>query len=953
MCSAIRSQEIVSTREGLSNRYVTCIRQGKDGVIWIGTKNGLNIYDGYSFKTYFTYSDGISLSNSTINNLVVQPDGTLFVGTLSGLTILPAGNRKPIVMFRGENIVSSCNSERNTVFISTGEGDIYEIDQSYSTTKIYSANAPCTLLHTDTRHKLWFCVASPKKMYALDIVTHTLTQPITPEIKGYYNLFSDTVLVYVVKSALSLFNAKTGTLIPNRFLDSLSSIYQNPGIIYRDRKGYTWINYGFGTLLKLNIHSQEVENYSHLFMYAGFGSRITCITEDQSGMLWVGTEGGFVKIPQPPPNFKQYLVNTNMNRTGENISVRGIISDTNGNTYFGTYKGLYQTDGKGKFECYVLDQNRFGTTQPLPYQFTWLNGENLLLTSYTKGLLTFNTKTKVFEPAVDHDSANKQLLGLYKAPNGKIWVGSFKGIYEYNPLARTLVEQPFVYEKNKKIGGSIWCFAQDNKGNTWVGSNTGLYKIAPNAKVAKRYHTFSSPALSHNEILSIYIRNDSSIWLASKGGGLMYFNPVNDSLVVLNTSNGLSDNIVYGILPNNHFLWLSTENGLSRFDLEKYTFQNYYERDGINNNEFNAGAFYKKTNGELFFGGINGILSFFPSKLNETIHKPQIILTELSANDVQVAYSENIRSEVYLPYDAKFLSLRFALTDFYEPQFNTFYYTIVGLDDHWTKLGSQNFLRLTNLPAGQYELLVKGSNMNGIESSNFIRIYLTVGQVFYKATWFIVVCVLLLAAVIYLIARFRINQVLQLQKLRVKIASDLHDELGSMLTRISILTELLKYQKLNNPEIDQIASVSRMATTAMSDVLWSIDARNDKIGNLIDRMRDHADTLLVPLHKNVIFTSEVSDTGIPMEMQVRQGLLLIFKEAVNNIAKHSNATEVVILCNHNNGSIVLSICDNGHGIQVNDNGQGLKNMQMRAAEMDALLTIETTNGFCISIRLEV
>jgi ligand-binding sensor domain-containing protein len=950
------SQKFVGTREGLSNRHVTCIQQGKDGIIWIGTKNGLNVYDGYSFKTYFTYSDDFPLSNSTINNLLVKADGTVWAGTLAGLNVFPTHHTKPVVLLRDKNIVSSCLSERNTVFVSTSEGDIYEIGDSYQTVKLFAGDAPCTLLQTATHNKLWFCNASPKKMYALDLNTRELAQPVKEEIRGYYKWFSDTIMVYVVKQGLTLFNTKTGERISNPFLDSLSRIYENAGIVFRDSRGYFWVNYGFGTLIRFDIHKQQLENYSHYFMSAGFGSRITCITEDHSGMIWVGTEGGFVKISQPPPNFKRYLMNTGVGGSDENISVRGIVSDRNGDMYFATYKGLYRVKKNGRTESFVLDKRVFGTTQPLPHEVICLHDGRLLLTSYTKGLLFFDPKSGKFKPAVDEvaDSSSQQLLGLYQAPDGNIWVGSNNGIWWYNEQSRNITRQQFFDESHKTIGSSIGCFAQDHKGNTWVGSNSGLYKIPAGSGMARRYHTFSNPALSHNVILSLYAKNDTSLWIASKGGGLMYLNPATDSLIVYNTSEGLSDNIVYGILPDNKgFLWLSTENGLSCFDPEKKTFQNYYERDGINDNEFNSASFYKKEDGELFFGGVNGVISFYPERLNNAVHHPKIVLTELIASDNQIVYSEDMYPEIFLPYDNRSLSLRFALTDFYEPQHNTFYYRIAGLDENWTKLGAQNFVRLNNLPAGEYELQVKGYNMNGIESSNTIHVQIRAGQVFYKATWFMILCVLLLAGVIYLVVRFRIRQVLQLQKLRIKIASDLHDELGSMLTRISILTELLKYQKLNNPEIDQIASVSRMATTTMSDVLWSIDARNDKIGNLIDRMRDHADTLLVPLHKSVDFLSEGIDPSTPMEMQVRQNLLLIFKEAVNNIAKHSNATVVTISFSYSGHSILLRIHDNGTDIHLHENGQGLKNMRMRAEEMGALLSMDIIDGFGIFLQMNL
>lgn len=950
-----KGQEVIGTREGLSNRYVTSIQQDNNGLMWIGTRNGLNCYDGYTFKRYFSYTTDLQLSSAGVNTIQKMDNGALLIGTNTGLNIVyPNVHRKPTLLLQSKNIVSISNSSNNTFFAATSEGEIFEIDSSQHSKPLFVTEGKITLLQTDHKKQLWFCIASPKAIYTLS-ASKRLTQQLPGEIKGYYQIFGDTLLACGINDGLALYNVSSGKRIFCSVLDSISAIYKNPGIIYRDKKDNFWINFGYGTLIKLNIQNRQAANYSYYFNRAYFTNKITCIAEDLSGMIWVGTEGGLIKIPQPPPFFKQYLVNKNSGNADDYISTRGIVSDSNGNLYVGSYKGLYIIDKKNNsINRYLLDKKQFESEQPSPHQLIWFNNKTLLLTSSTKGLLLFNIETHKFDFATSPpDKHNNQLLALLKTRDSSIWVGSYKGIYQYNNQQKLLIPLHLKDQNGSPINASIWRLVEDKLKNIWVGSNMGLYKIQPEKSIV-RYHVFSNPSLSNNEILDIYIESDSSVWLASKGGGVMHFNTVTDSITVFNTDNGLSDNIVYGILPDGtDHLWLSTESGLSHFNKRLFTFQNYYEQDGISNNEFNAGSAHKSSTGEFFWGGINGITSFTPNTFNQSIWQPHIILTELSHSSKLLTFNQPLQGApivVNLPYNDKFLSLRFTLNDFYEPQFNTFSYKIEELDNHWTKLGAQNFLRITDLPAGTYTLLVKGMNMNGIESSNIITITINVAQVFYKQAWFIGLVILLLVIIIYSIARFRLQQLLALQKLRTKIASDLHDEVGSMLTRISILTEVLKYQKLKNPEIDQIASVSRMATTTMSDVLWSIDARNDKIGNLIDRMRDHADSLLLPLHKNIIFHTQNIDTGTSMKMQERQNTLLIFKEAINNIAKHSNASEVNITFEHAAHGLFLSISDNGSNINTSKTGQGLKNIEMRAHELNATISFDTTNGFRIEMQ---
>jgi ligand-binding sensor domain-containing protein/two-component sensor histidine kinase len=945
-------QDVIGTRAGLSNRYVTSIVQDTKELIWIGTRNGLNCYDGYTFKRFFSYTHDLQLSSSFITVVYQSANGTLFIGTQSGLNIVsPDTSHQTRVLFSNKTITSISSSTHKNIFIATGEGELIELDSNLHSRLVLRTKGKISLLQTDAHGKLWFCIASPKSIYCLS-PNGIVSQPIPGEIKGFYKIFDDTLLSCNVSQGLQLHDVKTGNKIDCRSLDSINALYTNPGIIYRDHKRNFWINFGNGTLIKLNLTNGQTENYSYFFSGAFFTNKITCISEDNNGLIWVGTEGGLIKIPQPPGYFKQHLVNQNPAKINDYISTRGILSDSSGNVYIGTYKGLYILSKKtNQQRLILLDNKKFHSDLPSPHQLIWLKKDVILLTSYTKGLLTFDTRKQQFDYACKKLN-NTQLLGLFKSRSGIIWVGSYKGIYQYNPTNMELHALSLKDQNGHSVDGTVWCFQEDNKGNIWVGTNTGLYKIGPHYQVI-RYHTLSQPSLSNNEILALHIESDTSLWLASKGGGLIHFNTLANTLKWFNTNDGLSDNIVYGILPDNDGnLWLSTESGLSRFNKKNGLFHNYFEQDGISNNEFNAGSFHKNSEGEFYMGGINGVTSFDPSSFNQSQWKPHIILTSLTSGNKSIHFrqpDENHPITVHLPYDDKSLFLSFTLNDFYEPQFNTFSYTIEGLDDHWTKLGAQNFMRITDLPAGTYTLLVKGSNMNGMESSNVITITLNVAQVFYKQSWFIISFILMLSVIIYGIVKFRLNQLLEVQKLRTKIASDLHDEVGSMLTRISILTELLKYQKLTNPEIEQIASVSRMATTTMSDVLWSIDARNDKIGNLIDRMRDHADSLLLPLHKNIVFHTHNINTTFSMKMQERQNILLIFKEAINNIAKHSNATEVIIHFERKTEGLFLSVADNGTDVHLSKNGQGLKNMEMRARELNASISFDTHSGFCIVI----
>lgn len=946
-------------REGLSNRYVTSIRQGNDGLIWVGTNNGLNLYDGYSFKQYYTHTPGFQLSGSRINALFNREDGSMFIGTNAGLNILLPDNHENTVLtlLAKKEITSFCDYGNKTVLVGTAGGEIIAVDAQLRTTLIHKEPAGISGLYIDSDRNTWFYTDYPNEIYKPHILKTTRKNiRISEAIQGNFVLTNDTVLAYCnSKRGLCIFDVATGKPLPNKFLDSLNTRYRNTGIIYKDKQENYWITYEDGVLIKINLYSQLVEDYSRYFNRNYLGSTITCIYEDKNNMMWVGTDAGFIKIPQLMQRFKTYLVNPTPNNADRYISTRGILSDEKDNIYFGTYKGLFVFNRKSQqMECFFVTDKRFKTNQPVPYQMIPDGSDHILITSYTKGLLRFNTRKKTFEtPLKDYEDTERLLLGIFRDSSGTVWVGSRNGVHFYDAAGQKLIR--YQHAGNKlNVQGEVWDIAESAGHTIWIGSSKGLYKLNKAKGIIRHYNTYSNPALVNNEIVKIVVESDSILWMASKGGGLIKLNIPHDVITSFNTIDGLADNIVYGIIPDGDFLWLSTENGLSRFDKKRKQFRNYYEKDGISNNEFNAGSMCKTADGEFFFGGVNGVTSFYPADLPDSLNAPQIILTALSKSSEDILFPKTINLPpltVNLSHNDKLLSVRFSLTDFYQPQFNSFLYQLSGIDTSWVHLEAQNFLRINHLPAGQYTLLIKGRNLNGVESSNRITIHIHVAQVFYKQAWFIVLLIVAILAVIYAIFRFRIGQLLKLQQLRTKIASDLHDEVGSMLTRISILTELLKYKNQNNPEIEQIATASRSATTMMSDVLWSVDARNDKMGNLLDRMREHADALLLPLNNNISFTTNNIDMGHAMNMQSRQNLLLIFKEAVNNIAKHSNATDVIILIENNHNGFHMVISDNGSPVKERStgSGQGLKNMAMRAEEIGATLVIQKENGFHITL----
>jgi signal transduction histidine kinase len=294
----------------------------------------------------------------------------------------------------------------------------------------------------------------------------------------------------------------------------------------------------------------------------------------------------------------------------------------------------------------------------------------------------------------------------------------------------------------------------------------------------------------------------------------------------------------------------------------------------------------------------------------------------------------------------------------YDPSGNRYFYQLEGVDKVWHALGNQHFVSFNGLSPGKYTLKIKGNVGKGSASVNEILVDILVKQVFYKTAWFIILMSFAAAAIVYLMVRYRINQVKKIQYLRTRIASDLHDDVGSSLVRITVLADAIKREEVRGTTSEQlgaIAGISRGAVSTMKDVIWSIDSRNDTMDGMIRYMQEHLHNMLIPANIDFELTHIGLGGNEKLNMNFRQNVYLTFKEAINNVVKHSGASRVEVELKKENGHFIMSIKDNGKGIiaDKNGSGQGLYNMKLRAGRLKASLEILSGNGLTILMKVPV
>jgi signal transduction histidine kinase len=317
-------------------------------------------------------------------------------------------------------------------------------------------------------------------------------------------------------------------------------------------------------------------------------------------------------------------------------------------------------------------------------------------------------------------------------------------------------------------------------------------------------------------------------------------------------------------------------------------------------------------------------------------------------------YDHSRPLELELPYNNRYCRVQFSLTDYTRPENNVYAYMLEGVDRNWVNIGNQNSVRFTALPPGDYRLLIRAAGSNGIWSPVPASVLIRVAGPLYGRWWFILLAAMLVGSVIYGIFLLRIRQFKRLAEMRIRIASDLHDEVGSVLTRVAMQAELAGVDTgQERPDVmHAIIDSCRTAMSNMRDVVWTIDARNDKLSNLIDRMNGH----LLKMTENSRFTGsfeyDASISNDAISPEARQNIFLIFKEAVNNSLKHSTGRHISARFYRDNNVLVLLIADDGDAaIIAASDGTGVRNMQMRAQRIGATLEISRSgDGYMVIIK---
>ena len=423
-------------------------------------------------------------------------------------------------------------------------------------------------------------------------------------------------------------------------------------------------------------------------------------------------------------------------------------------------------------------------------------------------------------------------------------------------------------------------------------------------------------------------------------------------------SGGLSAERYYEILPDrNGQLWLTGNNGIIRYNPQTGNWHRFNTQDGLLSALMTPkAALTVPATGEFWVGGKNGVNVFRPEAIRLLDVPPGVQWTRLLINDTiyKVGYDLALLEYLDLDYKQNTLALQFAALDLSVPGDNKFYYRLRGIERDSISNGTQGFVRYPNLPAGDYVLEVWAANSDGMLTPQPRRLRIHIRPPFWQTWWFYLLSICTVAGLIFAWFQYRLRQALKIERMRVQISSDLHDDVGTLLSGLAMQSEVLELTAADQDKgkLQRIGQISRDAMARMRDTVWAIDARKDKLENLFDRMREFAEEMLIPRGFRFVIDGGQINPKQNMPAQFRQSLYLIFKEAVTNSIKHSNGDLLTVSFKKQAAGFEMRICDNGKVPEKTyvTTGSGTSNMRIRAEKIGGSLEINRENGFCVVVR---
>ena len=1011
--------KIYTTADGLAHNDVNRIVKDSRGFLWFCTAGGLSRFDGYAF-TNFSSEQGLPTSNvndlletrsgdywvATTGGLArFDPKGRPGRGvahpSVPMFTVVPDDGDP-----RARIITVLRESRDGTIWVGTHNG-LYRLELANGRRSLrpvdvripheYSDQRIVADVVDDPHGGLW--IAAPGGLYRRwpdgsaarytmrdglphDYLTDLLEDHegrlwVGARGRGFFRISTDD------SRRAPVVDLRFGS--PELPTDWVFQLFETS-----DRRFWVATARGLVEFLRTGVEQRpRFRTYSERSGLSYFD--ITAVSEDLGGNLWLGTNtAGAMKLTRN--GFSTYgaqdgirTVNAIFEDRAGNVCFRGtVLGDARTTVFEGAKLDLLSPQQFHHSRLGCFNGQRFDWFRPAAVaDMGWVqeqitrqarNGDWWVGTG--EGLYRF--------PAADHLSAvttarplnvytpkdglaSGQVFRLFEDSRGNVWISTTAetgvGLARWESASERVLDLSHSPGLSALKDDPPRSFGEDPAGNVWIGFNHGLARYAHG-----RFRLFTaSEGLPPGKIRSIHVDRSGRLWLASEESGLVrvdHLGAERPAFVSYTTSQGLSSNNTEVIIEDDlGHIYVGGGRGLDRLDPSTGRVKHFTVADGLAPGLFRAA--FRDRHGVLWFGMSSGLARLAP--VAETPRAPPpVLISGVRVSGVPQFVSALGEQETALPNLApgrNQLQIDFLALGFAPGEVLRYQYRLDGADADWGELGQQRTVTYAGLGPGRYRFTVRAVNSDGIASDYPAVITFTVLRPVWLRWWFLALSVIAVGLMVRAVYRYRVARLLEIANMRTRIATDLHDDIGANLTRIALLSEVASRTPGASPggradgPLSSIARIARESVSSMSDIVWAINPKRESLLDLTRRMRQHAEEVFTLRDIALRFNGPSAADSLKLGMDVRRDLLLIFKEAVNNCARHSRCQGVEIDLRVEGQRLVLTVVDHGIGFDpsMQGDGQGLLSMERRARRLNGSLRITSgpAGGTAITLNMPI
>jgi signal transduction histidine kinase/ligand-binding sensor domain-containing protein len=983
-----------TTAEGLTHNHINRIRQDNHGFLWFCTDGGLTRFDGHDFASYTT-QDG--LPNPWVNDFLMARDGTYWVATDGGVAQFnptgispraPEGYRRGphAPMFFAVGPESPAGARRVNALAEDTDGSI--LCATYA--GLYR------LRRTGGRASFRAIeIGLPREMREGDLVNN-----LSPSRHGGWWIAARYGLFHLSTEGQSE-SITSGQGLPDDFAEA----------VYEDRSGRIWVGTRTGgfCLVRPTPASGCMVERCYSVPDGLPDNDVRSILQSADGTFWVGTAAGLSEFHPdcPGQRFRNY---TAVNGLSDSHILK-LAEDSDGNLWMGTAiggvmkmvrQGFVSFDGRDGFLSATNQESIFETNR----------GDLSIISEVGRKTIVQVLNAGRFRPVdpnlpIERED-NPGRSGSLQDSAGEWWIGTGHGLFRFPKAdrARELVHTraTAVYTTTDGFAGdNIDALYEDSHGDVWISTNSAsTHSLSrwSRSSGTLQDHTDASPLLMQRRVSAFGEDASGNIWIGLVLGGIVRYR--HGQFEPLATLQGTFNGIVRAFYTDHAArLWVaSSQAGLARIDgidLDQPRVQRYSVAEGLSSNdvycitEDKSGRIYAGTSsgidrldpasgrirrftaadglvrgaillchrdraGVLWFVTNNGVSRLSPAYAPPP-SVPRVLIRRLRILGEPYPISEvgeTALSGIVVPGERNAIQVEFAAPDFGSGSALQYQYRLEGASLEWSPVSSDRAVNFASLAPGNYRFMVRAVDSDITGPSAAVSFHVV--PPFWRQWWFLMAMAILAAGVSYALHWMRLQRVLELERVRTRIATDLHDDVGASLSQVAIMSEVLSRRgSADSATLEEIAGTSRELLQSMSEIVWAIDPSHDRLQDLVQRMRWFAGETLSSRGITVQFSGSESDRELRLNLDTRRQIFLIFKESVNNVARHAQARHVKIALATEQNNLVLHVEDDGCGFDLGKPGQGhgLHNMAQRARMLRASLEVISGSGSGTHVVLRV